>query len=70
MGIVRNIQNNDLYRYLGNDEYMNLRTGGTGKIEPDMAQKTLKVNLEATELCNEYPLIEELIFALKLKFDK
>ena len=70
MAIVRNIQNNDLYRYLGNDVYFNIRTGGRGKIEPEMAEKMLKINLEATELCNEYPMIEELINALKLKFDK
>lgn len=69
MAIVRNIQNNDLYRYLGNDEYKNLRTGNTGKIEPNVVQKILKINLEATELINEHPILEELIKSLNLKFD-
>lgn len=70
MSICRNIQNNDLYRYLGNDVYQNLRTGNTGKIEPEMAQKVLKINLEATELINENPILEDLIKSLNLKFDK
>ena len=70
MAICRNIQTDDLYRYLGNDEYRNVRTGRDGKIEPDMAQKLLKINLDATELCNEYPLLEEMIKTLKLKHDK
>lgn len=70
MAICRNIQNNDIYRYLGNDEYVNLRTGKQGKIKPDVAQKVLKINLEATELINENPIIEDLIRTLNLKFDK
>lgn len=70
MSIVRNIQNNDLYRYLGNDEYKNLRTGNVGRIEPDMANRLLKINLDATALINENPIIEDLIKTLNLKFEK
>ena len=69
MAIVRNIQNSDLYRYLGHDIYMNIRTGNSGKIEPELAEKIFKINLEGTELINEYPIIEELIKTLNLKFD-
>ena len=70
MAICRNIQNNDLYRYLGNDEYKNLRTGNTGKIDPEMAKKVFKINLEATEIINENPIVEDLIKSLNLKFEK
>lgn len=70
MSIVRNTQNNDLYRYLGNNEYKNLRTGNVGKIDPEMAKKLLKINLEATQLINEYPILENLIQSLNLKFEK
>jgi len=70
MAIVRNIQNNDLYRYLGNDEYLNIRTGNKGNIEPEAAKKILRINVEATELFNDNPLIEEMIKALNLKIEK
>lgn len=70
MAIIRNIQTNDLYRYHGNDEYTNIRTGKRGEIKPELAQKIFKINLEATELCEEYPEIENLINKLNLKFYK
>lgn len=70
MAIVRNIQNNDLYRYHGNDEYENIRTGKRGVIDEEMAKRCFKINLEATELINEYPVIEDLIKKLDLKIEK
>lgn len=69
MAIVRNIQNNDLYRYHGNNEYTNLRTGNRGVIDEELAQKVFKINLEATELINENPALETLIKALNLKIE-
>lgn len=69
MPIVRNIQNNDLYRYLGGNKFRNLRTGKEGIIDDELAQKVFKINLEATELINENPIIEEIIKSLGLKFD-
>lgn len=70
MAIVRNIQNNRLYKYLGDDIYLNLATGAQGKIEPEVATPVFKINLEATELIGEYPIIEDLIKALNLKIEK
>lgn len=70
MAIVRNIQNNQLYRYLGDNKYRNLITGVSGEITEEVAQKIFKINLEMTQLCNEYPLVEEAIQRLQLKMDK
>lgn len=70
MAIVRNIQNNQLYRYLGDNKYKNLMTGVSGEIAAELAQKIFKINLEMTRLCNEYPLLEEAIEKLNLKMDK
>lgn len=70
MAIVRNKMTNDLYRYVGENTFRNIRTGVEGKVTDEAAQKTFVVNLEATELCEEYPMIEELISTLGLKFDK
>ena len=70
MAIVRNIQNGDLYRFFGGNTYMNLRTGVKGEMPPDIAQQVLKINLEATEIINKFPIVEDLIKTLNLKFDK
>jgi hypothetical protein len=69
MAIVRNIQTNDLYRYHGGDEYTNIRTGVRGVIKPELSQKIFKINLEATELCEEFPMIEILMKTLNMKFN-
>lgn len=70
MAVVRNSTNNDLYRYLGDDRYRNIRTGGEGEVKPEVAQKIFKINIEVTEICNEYPMVEELIKSLNLKIEK
>jgi hypothetical protein len=69
MAICRNIQNNDLYRFLGGNRFRNLRTGKEGEVSDELAQSTLKINLEATALINENQLLEEMIKVLNLKFD-
>ncbi len=70
MAIVRNIQNNHLYRYLGGNRYRNIMTGVEGEIGEDVAQKIFKINLELTEVCENFPNVEKLIHTLKLKMDK
>lgn len=70
MGVVRNITNNDLYVYLGNDTYQNLRTKVSGNVPPETAQKIFKINLEATHFYYELPGFKELIHKLNLKIDK
>ena len=70
MAIVRNIQNNHLYRYLGGNRYRNIMTGVEGEIGEDVAQKIFKINLELTELCENFPNVEKLVHSLKLKIDK
>lgn len=69
MPICRNIQNNDLYRFLGGNRFRNLRTGKEGEVSDELAKSTLKINLEATALINENPLLEEIIKRLNLKID-
>lgn len=69
MAICRNLQNNDLYRYLGGNKFRNVRTGAEGAVDDETAQKIFRINLEATAILNEYPVVEELIKILNLKFD-
>lgn len=68
MAIVRNVQNSDLYEYLGENKYKNLRTGKEGVVDEETAARVFKINLEATQLIGENPIIADLIKSLNLKF--
>lgn len=68
--IVRNIQNSDAYEFLGGNRFRNLRTGNEGEVSDEKAKELFKVNVEATEICNEYPIVFDLIKSLNLKIDK
>lgn len=70
MAIVRNIQNNIAYEYLGNNVFKNLVTGVCGEVPTEKAQKVFKINVELTTLCNDFPEIKNLINTLKLKIEK
>jgi hypothetical protein len=70
MAIVRNIQNNTFYRYLGGNKYRNLITGVEGEIDEELARKLFKISVEMTYLCENFPHVEELINRLKLKKDE
>ena len=70
MAIVRNIQNNNLYRYLGDNKYRNIMTGVEGEIDEAVASRIFKINLKLTDLCENFPNIEIMINKLKLKSDK
>lgn len=68
VAIVRNVQTNDFYKYLGNNKYRNLRTLKEGIIEPDIAKKVFNINMEMTILISNNPCIEKMINVLSLKF--
>lgn len=67
--IVRNIQNNDLYEFLGENKFKNLRTGKEGVVSDEQAKEIFKINLESTELISDYPILKDFIKDLNLKFD-
>lgn len=64
--IVRNIQTGDLYEYLGDDTFENIRTGQSGLIGHDRAKEFLRINADATHIINEYPIVKDLIRRLNL----
>lgn len=64
--VVRNIRTNDLYFYEGENRFTNISSGVSGIISDTAAQKTFKLNEEATYLLNEYPMVAVLINRLKL----
>lgn len=70
MAIVRNIQSNDLYLYLGENKYRNIRTGKEGVVDEETARRVFKINIEATSIWIDNPIMEDLIRSLNLKFDK
>lgn len=67
--VVRNINTNDLYFYEGGNSFENIRTKKSGTVSDLAAQKTFLINLDASKMINEYPLIAELINKLDLKYD-
>jgi hypothetical protein len=69
MAIVRNIQNNQLYQYLGGNKYKNLITGIEGEVSDDMAKKIFKINLQATKIIHDFPVVRTLISELGLTID-
>jgi hypothetical protein len=67
--VVRNVNTQDIYFYHGENEFENMRTKKRGVVTDTAAQKTFLINLTASEMINEYPLIAELINKLELKYD-
>lgn len=65
--IVRNIQNNDLYEYLGENKFKNIRTGKEGVVDDETARKVFRINVEASQMLSEFPQIAEMITRLNLK---
>lgn len=68
--IVRNIQNNCLYSFLGGNTFLNLQTGKKGEVDEEKAKEVFRFNIEATEMINEYPIIELMIREIGLRYEK
>lgn len=68
--VLRNVQTQDLYRHLEGNTFKNLRTGIEGNIPEELTNKILVIDYNSTMMFNKYPLLEELVFKLKLKLDK
>lgn len=68
--MVRNIQNNDVYEFLGGNRFRNLRTGKEGDVDEAKAKEVFKFNVELTEMINEFPIIETMIQKLGLRISK
>jgi hypothetical protein len=67
--VVRNLQNNFFYLYLGNNKFRNIGTGQEGEVDDEKAKDLFVINCEATIVFNEYPMVQELIQKCNLKFD-
>ena len=68
--VVRNTQNNDLYLHLADNRFRNIRTLAEGDVTEEKAKHFFKINLEATTIINEYPIVADLINQLGLKIEK
>ena len=68
--IVRHIKTNELYSYEGGNKFTNLRTQHSGIVGDGTASKVFKINVEMTQLINEFPIIETMINKLNLIYDK
>jgi hypothetical protein len=68
--VLRHIKTNALYRHIAGNEYENIMTGQRGEVPEDVARKIFVINVDATGICNRYPLVEEIIKQLQLKIEK
>ena len=68
--VLTNYKTQDLYRHVKDNTFKNLRTNVEGEIPAELTNKILRIDFNATMLFNKYPLLEELVFKLKLKIDK
>ena len=67
--VVRHKKTNCVYLYLGQNIFRNVHTGVEGSVSDEVAQRSFNINLDATELFNEHPLLHDLVRVLNLKFD-
>ena len=68
--VLINSKTQDLYRHIQGNIFKNLRTGVTGEIPEELANKILVIDYKSSMMFNKYPLLEELVFKLKLKIEK
>lgn len=68
--VVRNIQNNQLYKYIGGNTFINVITGKSGEVPDEVAKRIFKISLPATDILNKYPNVELLIKELELINEK
>lgn len=67
--VLRNIQNGDLYRHVSGNTFRNLRTLKEGNIEPELASRVLRVNVNASFLINDNEVLEVTIHRLQMRLD-
>lgn len=70
LAVVRHKKTNDLYYFMGGNKFRNIRSGVEGEVSDEVAQRSFAINLEATALIGEYPMICDLIKTLNLKMGK
>ena len=68
--VLINSKTQDLYRHIKGNIFKNLSTGVEGEILEELANKILVIDYKASMMFNKYPLLEELVFKLKLKLEK
>ena len=67
--IVRHIKTNIIYFYKGNNVYQNTITNVEGIVDESKASSVFKINLDATELINQYPNLKLLVEGCELRLD-
>lgn len=70
MAIVRNKKTNDVYEFLGGNEFQNLRTGTKGTVPDDKAKEVFNISVPLTVMVDINPNIKELINRLGLVISK
>jgi len=67
--IVRHKKSSIPYEYRGENVFVNLITGKEGFVDDEKAREVFAINVEATQIFHEFPLVKQLISSLKMKLD-
>lgn len=67
--IVRHKKTSIPYEYLGENKFRNLVTLKEGFVPDEKARENFVINVEASQIINDYPIIKNLIHLLNLKLD-
>jgi len=67
--IVRHKKTSVPYEYLGENRFVNLVTLKEGIVDDEKAREVFAINVEASQLFHEYPILKQLISSLKMKLD-
>lgn len=57
------------YKHISDNTFANLHTGEQGEVSDELANKIFVINVPATAIITENPIIEKLISKLKLKVE-
>jgi len=67
--IVRHKKSSIPYEYVGENKFVNLVTKKEGVVDDEKAREVFAINVEASQLFHEFPILKELVHHLKLKID-
>ena len=70
MVILRHKKTNVLYKHINGNEFKNIHSNVRGVVTDEVAKKIFEINVPATVIMNEYPMVEKLAAKLKLIIEK
>lgn len=68
-GLLKAKNGNNIYAYIGDDKYVNLTNGGSGKIHKEDASRLFVIPLCLNNMAQENPILIDLISKIGMTLD-